>query len=74
MTTAQVIEIDGEQVIRLPREFRLSGETVSIHKEGEAIILEPLRPASWPQGFFEEIHIDDPAFVRPPQGQFRPAS
>jgi hypothetical protein len=24
--------------------------------------------AGWPPGFFERIRIDDPAFVRPPQG------
>ncbi len=24
--------------------------------------------SQWPEGFFEEIRIDDPAFVRPPQG------
>jgi len=26
----------------------------------------------WPEGFFDEIRIDDPAFVRPAQGQAPP--
>ena len=29
-------------------------------------------PAHWPPGFFEEIRITDPAFVRPPQGERPP--
>ena len=69
MKTARIIEIEGEQAIKLPPEFRMSGGTLSIRKEGEAIILEPIRSASWPEGFFEEIRIDDPAFFRPAQGQ-----
>ena len=73
MRTAQIIELDGGQAIRLPREFRFSGKAVSIRKEGQAIILEPLKASSWPEGFFEEIRIDDPAFVRPPQGYIPPS-
>ena len=26
-------------------------------------------PRVWPAGFFDDIRIDDPAFVRPPQGK-----
>ena len=40
-----------------------------MRQEGEAVILEPVRAAAWPEGFFEEIHISDPAFERPAQGQ-----
>lgn len=69
MKTAQIIELEGAQAIKLPREFRISGKTISIRREGEAIILEPLKAGSWPEGFFEEIRIDDPAFSRPPQGR-----
>lgn len=29
--------------------------------------------AEWPAGFFDQIHINDPAFVRPEQGQTPPA-
>ena len=31
-------------------------------------------PASWSPGFFEEILITDPAFVRPAQGESTPVA
>jgi virulence-associated protein VagC len=74
LATAQVISFDGEQAVKLPAEFRVSSDSLSIRKDGDAIILEPLKPLDWPEGFFQEIHIDDPAFVRPPQGQMPPVS
>ncbi len=73
MKTTDVISIGGRQAVRLPDEFRFADATVSIRKEGEAIILEPVKPSTWPVGFFENIRIDDPAFVRPPQGETPPA-
>jgi hypothetical protein len=45
---------------------------VSIRREGDAVILEPVKPAHWPEHFFEDIHIDDPGFARPPQGAIPP--
>lgn len=30
-------------------------------------------PSTWPAGFLGEIHITDPAFERPPQGELPPA-
>ena len=68
MTTAQIIEVDGTQSVRLPDEFRFPSPTVSIRREGEAVILEPLKATTWPADFFEAIHIADPAFARPDQG------
>jgi hypothetical protein len=38
-----------------------------------AIVLELVKPATWPLGFFEGLRIDDPAFTRPSQGQMPPA-
>lgn len=73
MKTVQVINFDGEQAIKLPPDFRVSGETLSIRKDGEAIILEPIKAMSWPDGFFQQIRIEDPAFTRPPQGRMPPA-
>ncbi len=73
MSIAEVIEVGGSQVVRLPEGFRLNAETVSVRQEGEAVILEPLKPSTWPDGFFESIRIDDPKFVRPNQGPVPPA-
>ena len=69
MKTAEVISIGGRQAVTLPDEFRFTDATVSIRKEGKTVILEPLKPDSWPASFFEDIRINDPAFARPPQGE-----
>jgi virulence-associated protein VagC len=72
METATVID-DGEcQKLRLPKGFHLATPAVAVRREGEAIVLEPLRPRVWPEGFLEAIHISDPAFVRPDQGRLPP--
>jgi hypothetical protein len=68
MNTAEIIHTDGTQAVKLPEGFRFEGDIVSIRREGEAVILEPLKPLNWPPGFFDHIRIDDPAFARPEQG------
>ena len=69
METATVI-LEGEcQTVRLPKGFGFSTSTVTVRHDGEAIVLEPLKPKEWPEGFFDSIHITDPAFSRPDQGQ-----
>lgn len=73
MKTTEVITIGDRQAVALPDEFRLTEATVSIRKEGKAIILEPVKGDTWPPGFFESIRIDDPAFARAPQGDTPPA-
>ena len=44
-----------------------------MRQDGDAVVLEPARPKSWPEGFFDTIHITDPAFERSDQGQLPPA-
>jgi hypothetical protein len=36
--------------VRLPKEFRFEGEELSIRREGEAVILEPLSPRALAKG------------------------
>ena len=68
MATATVTN-DGEtQTVRLPKGYHLPTPTVQVRHEGSAIVLEPLRPGTWPDGFFEDVHITDPNFDRPEQG------
>ena len=67
MKTTEVFSIDGRQAVRLPDEFRFSEATVSVRKEGEAVILEPVKSNTWPADSLEAIRIDDPALARPPQ-------
>jgi virulence-associated protein VagC len=64
MGIAEIVHVGGGQAVRLPEEFQFDTKNVSIRREGEAVILEPVKPATWPEGFFEAIRIDDPKFVR----------
>ncbi len=48
------------QAIRLPRQFRMPGDRVLIHREGRRLIIEPVdvipRDANgWPVGLWEQI-------------------
>jgi antitoxin VapB len=74
LSTAEIIDLDGCQAVKLPENFRVQGTSVSIRRSGESIILEPVKPnGPWPSGFFEAIAIDDPTFARPEQGSMPPA-
>ena len=73
MKIAEIVRKDGCQLVKLPDEFQLEGNTVSIRRQGESLILEPIRSSQWPPGFFDRIRIDDPAFARPTQGRVPPA-
>jgi len=55
------------QAVRLPKEFRFEGTEVEIRSEGNTVILEPLKKREWPEGFFDEIRIEDDSFMRPDQ-------
>jgi antitoxin VapB len=70
--TARVVETENGQAVHLPDDVRFETSTVSVRREGEAVILEPIKSSGWPAGFFAAIRIDDPAFERPPQGTLPP--
>jgi virulence-associated protein VagC len=72
METATVINEGENQSVRLPKGYHFSTATVGIRHDGEAIVLEPLKSKAWPAGFFDSVHITDPAFTRPDQGQMPP--
>lgn len=69
MTIAVIFPHDGAQAVKLPAGFQFDTETVSIRREGDAVVLEPVKPTTWPPGFFDSIWIDDPNFHRPDQGE-----
>jgi virulence-associated protein VagC len=69
MKTAAVIETDSGQAVQIPDEFRFQTDRVGVRRQGDAVVLEPLKPATWPEGFFDAICIDDPAFTRGDQGK-----
>ena len=72
METATVTTEGETQTVRLPKGYHLATPTVQVRHEGDAIVLEPLKSMTWPAGFFDSIHITDPTFVRPEQGQLPP--
>lgn len=52
MATAKLFRNGRSQAVRLPKEFRFEGNEVSVRREGDAVILEPLRPRAWPRGYW----------------------
>ena len=69
MKVAEIVRADGCQLVKLPEGFQLEGDAVAIRRQGESLVLQPIKAATWPLGFFDRIRIDDPAFGRPPQGE-----
>ena len=55
------------QAVRLPKEFRFDTETVMVHREGNAVILEPLR--EWPDNYVDSFSGVPDDFERPVQGK-----
>lgn len=57
---AKLFRHGGSQAVRLPKAFRFEGEEVTVRKEGNAVILEPVSvfkprtPAEW-EVFWAEI-------------------
>ena len=43
------------QAVRLPKEFRFAGKEVTIRKEGQAVVLEPLAKRQWPAGYWPRL-------------------
>jgi virulence-associated protein VagC len=70
--TAEVLDTEHGQTVRLPPDIRIVSKTVQVRRDGENVILQPPRPTQWPAGFFEAIRIADPAFQRPEQGSMPP--
>jgi virulence-associated protein VagC len=35
--------------------FRIQADEVSVRREGEAIILEPIKKRSWPKGYWARV-------------------
>ncbi len=46
MDTARLFKTGRSQAVRLPKAFRMLGDKVKIHREGNKVILEPI-DVSW---------------------------
>ncbi|MBI2898802.1 MAG: AbrB/MazE/SpoVT family DNA-binding domain-containing protein [Planctomycetes bacterium] len=64
---AKIFWTGRSQAVRLPKEFRFSGETVIVRRRGKAVVLEPAH--EWPEGYAGSFAGVPPDFVRPPQGR-----
>lgn len=51
--TARVFRNGRSQAIRLPKEFRVQGPEVRIHREGARIVIEPLGDDDWGEAFWD---------------------
>ena len=54
---AKVFWTGRSQAVRLPKEFRFSGNEVDVHRDGERVVLEPVRiprdKMGWPVALWE---------------------
>ncbi len=70
-TRAKVFMHGGSQAVRLPKEFRFEVSEVDIRKDGDAVILEPVKTptAEDIQAMWDRIDAmrGDEQLVRPPQ-------
>lgn len=69
MSTAKVFRSGNSQAVRLPKEFRFptGTEEVAIRRQGERLILEPVKHEEWPEEFWEAFGGMSPDFERPRQ-------
>jgi len=65
--SAKVFWTGRSQAVRLPKEFRFDSDTVSVRREGKAVILEPAD--DWPEDYVESFTGVPDDFSRPPQGK-----
>ncbi|WP_155309047.1 antitoxin [Desulfosarcina ovata] len=63
-SVAKIFMNGRSQAVRLPKAFRFEGSEVRIRKQGEKVILEPIKKTKWPDGFWD-IFTPDPQFETP---------
>lgn len=59
----KVFKSGNSLAVRLPKGMELPRGAVSIRKEGEALVIEKISEG-WPEGFFDEIHIEREGFCK----------
>ncbi|MBM3835408.1 MAG: hypothetical protein FJ403_19455 [Verrucomicrobia bacterium] len=73
METATITVEGDRQTVRLPQSVHLP-PTVFVRQDGDAFVLERVKRRTWPEGFFDSVHVTDPAFERQEQGQLPPVN
>ena len=69
MPTAKVFQSGNSQAVRLPKDFRFPTgvEEVSIRRQGDRLILEPVHQEDWPEAFWHAFGALSADFERPRQ-------
>lgn len=60
-TTAKIFRNGRNQAIRIPVELSFDTDTVTIEKDGDALIIRPLREGGW-DSFFDDPSMKLPEF------------
>ena len=69
MAIAKVFQSGNSQAVRLPKGFRFPADVheVEIHREGQRVVLEPVKVEEWPESFWRAFEGMPDDFERPPQ-------
>lgn len=69
VTTAKIFWSGDSQAVRLPQEFRFPPDTdeVVVRREGDSVVLEPVKRDDWPEDFWKAFEGMPTDFERPPQ-------
>ena len=70
--TVKLSSSGDSQTVNLPEAFHIDSEEVTLRRDGDNVVLEPVRKKSWPKNFFRDIRIKDKRFKRQPQGTTPP--
>jgi len=52
---AKLFQNGRSQAVRLPKAFRMKGDEVHVRREGDAVILEPVKKRAWPKGYWARV-------------------
>ena len=52
---AKLFKNGRSQAVRLPKEFRFPGDEVTLRRDGDAVIMEPVRKRAWPRGYWQRL-------------------
>jgi antitoxin VapB len=69
MAVAKIFQSGNSQAVRLPKEFRFPADTdeVTIRRQGDRVILEPVGREEWPETFWQAFGALSDDFERPRQ-------
>jgi antitoxin VapB len=62
MVIARIFRNGRNQAVRIPVELSLDADTVSIERQGDALVLRPLPTGGWDRFFADESLVLPPEF------------